>query len=151
MSKNLMFIEKVSYVVMKFAKFILKFTIYIIVVFLIGSQLFRFGDRLFYERAIDEENPRTVEFVIAENDKMEDVAKKLFNSGLIDDELAFKFRAYIYKTNITPGTYTLDTTMTIKNMLDIFDDAESVVTTTDETEEVEVQIETIVEGVINNE
>lgn len=151
MSKNEMTIEKISYGIMKFAKFIFKFTIYIVVVFLIGSQLFKFGDRLFYERAIDEENPKTVEFIIADNDTTEDIAKKLFNSGLIDDELAFRFRAYIYKTNLTPGVYTLDTSMTIKNMLDIFDDAEKV-TVTEETETGEdVQIETIVEGVTNNE
>lgn len=151
MSKNEMTIEKISYGIMKFAKFIFKFTIYILVVFLIGSQLFKFGDRLFYERAIDEENPKTVEFIIADNDTTEDIAKKLFNSGLIDDELAFRFRAYIYKTNLTPGVYTLDTSMTIKNMLDIFDDAEKV-TVTEETETGEdVQIETIVEGVTNNE
>lgn len=151
MSKNEMTIEKISYGIMKFAKFIFRFTIYIVVVFLIGSQLFKFGDRLFYERAIDEENPKTVEFIIADNDTTEDIAKKLFNSGLIDDELAFRFRAYIYKTNLTPGVYTLDTSMTIKNMLDIFDDAEKV-TVTEETETGEdVQIETIVEGVTNNE
>lgn len=151
MSKSVMTIEKISYGIMKVAKFIFKFTIYIVVVFLIGSQLFKFGDRLFYERAIDEENPKTVEFIIAENDKAEDVAKKLFNSGLIDDELAFRFRAYIYKTNLTPGVYTLDTTMTIKNMLDIFDDAEKETTGIQRESEEEVQIETIIEGATNNE
>ena len=48
-------------------------------------------------------------------------ADNLKNVGLIDDPFVFKFRAKIYKTNFTPNVYNLRTSMTIKNMLDIFD------------------------------
>ena len=151
MSREGMKIESVSFGFMRVAKFFVKLTIYIVVIFLIGSQLFKFGNRLFYERAMDEENPKTIEFVIAESDTTEDIAKKLVNVGLIDDELAFRFRSVIYKIKFAPGTYTLKTNMTIKNMLDIFDNAAAVaVTSTEAVETEEVQIETVVEeGTVN--
>ena len=79
-----------------------------------------------------------------------DIAKKLVGAGLIDDEIAFRFRSIIYKIKFAPGNYTLKTNMTIKNMLDIFDNAAAVAVTSTQAETEEVQIETVVEeGTVN--
>lgn len=130
------FLEKLSRFFMRLAKFFAKLAIFCVIIYVIGMQLFNLGHRLFYERAIDEENGKEVVFEILKTDDVDTIAKNLEESGLIDDTLAFKFRAKIYKTNFTPNSYTLKTNMTIKNMLDIFDhpSADVVVKKTDEKE-----------------
>ena len=114
-------LEKLSYVFMKLAKFFVKLAIFCVIIYFIGIRLFNFGYKLFYESAMSKDNGEEVVFEIKDSDTVEDIADNLKNAGLIDDPLVFKFRAKIYKTNFTPNVYNLKTSMTIKNMLDIFD------------------------------
>ena len=116
------FLEKLSYGFVRVAKFFVKLAIFCVVIYLIGMRLFDFGHRLFYERAVDSGDGREVVFEIKNGDDADSIASGLKEVGLIDDTLAFKFRAKIYKTTFTPNVYNLKTNMTIKNMLDIFDD-----------------------------
>lgn len=118
--------EKLSISFFRFAKKMSKFTIYSVIMFFIGSSVFNFGYRLFYERSIDKNNKTTIEYVLTENKTAEDIAKDLIALGIIDDELAFKFRAKIYKTKFNTGIYSLSQSMSIKNILDIFDDAKGI-------------------------
>ncbi len=130
-------LEKISNVFMGIAKFFVKVAIFFVVIYLIGIRLFDFGHRLFYERAVDPENDKDIVFEIKQNETVDEIATNLENAGLIDDTLAFKFRAKIYKTNFTPNIYNLKTSMTIKNMLDIFDSpSEDYVVMTSENAEV---------------
>lgn len=114
-------LENLSYVFVKIAKFFVKLAIFFVVIYLIGIRLYNFGYKLFYEKAMTEGEGKEVVFEIKNNDSVEDIADNLKNVGLIDDPFVFKFRAKIYKTNFTPNVYNLRTSMTIKNMLDIFD------------------------------
>ena len=114
-------LENLSYVFVKIAKFFVKLAIFFVVIYLIGIRLYNFGYKLFYEKAMAEGEGKEVVFEIKNNDSVEDIADNLKNVGLIDDPFVFKFRAKIYKTNFTPNVYNLRTSMTIKNMLDIFD------------------------------
>ncbi|MCQ2609241.1 MAG: endolytic transglycosylase MltG [Lachnospiraceae bacterium] len=107
---------------MKIALFFVKLAIWCVVIYAIGIQLFNFGNRLFRERALSDTKTESIEFTIKENDDAKSIANRLFEKGLIDDTLAFEFRAKIYKTKFNPNTYSLDKSMTIKNMLDIFDE-----------------------------
>lgn len=124
-------LENISYIFVNIAKVFVKIAIFFVVVYLLGMQLFNLGYRLFYERAISEGEGKEVVFEIKSDDTVDMIADKLEEAGLIDDKLAFKFRSKIYKTRFTPNTYNLKTTMTIKNMLDIFDSPsnENIVTT----------------------
>lgn len=114
-------LENLSYVFVKIAKFFVKLAIFFVAIYLIGIRLYNFGYKLFYEKAMTEGEGKEVVFEIKNNDSVEDIADNLKNVGLIDDPFVFKFRAKIYKTNFTPNVYNLRTSMTIKNMLDIFD------------------------------
>lgn len=114
-------LENLSYVFVKIAKFFVKLAIFFVVIYLIGIRLYNFGYKLFYEKAMTEGEGKEVVFEIKNDDTVEDIADNLKNAGLIDDPFVFKFRAKIYKTNFTPNVYNLRTSMTIKNMLDIFD------------------------------
>ena len=115
-------LEKLSYAFIRIAKFFVKLAIFVVGIYLIGIRLFNFGYRLFYERAVDEGEGKEIVFEIKSDDSVDTIANNLKNAGLIDDTLAFKFRAKIYKTNFNPNVYNLKTSMTIKNMLDIFDE-----------------------------
>ena len=131
------FLEKLSRVFVGLAKFFFKLAIFCVVIYLIGMKLFDFGHRLFYERAVSDGDGEVVVFEIKEGETAEEIAKNLEKAGLIDDTLAFKFRAKIYETNFTPNVYNLKTNMTIKNMLDVFDRPTSdYLTETSETNEV---------------
>lgn len=118
-------LEKLANGFMKLAKFFVKLAIFCVVIYILGIRLFNFGHRLFYEKAMNPDNPTEVTFEISEGDNTSRIAKNLKNAGLIDDELAFVFRAKIYKTNFKPNMYSLKTNMTIKNILDIFDNPTS--------------------------
>lgn len=118
-------LEKLSNGFMRLAKFFVKLAIFCVIIYILGIRLFNFGHRLFYEKAMNIENPTEVTFEIAKGDDASSIAKNLKKAGLIDDELAFVFRSKIYKTNFKPNTYSLKTSMTIKNILDIFDNPES--------------------------
>lgn len=115
------FLENFAYFMIKMAKFFVKLAIFCVVIYLLGMKLFAFGHRLFYEKAMDSEEGKEIVFEIKNDDTIDTVATNLKNAGLIDDPLVFKFRAKIYKTNLTPNVYNLKTTMTPKNILDIFD------------------------------
>lgn len=126
------FLENFSLFMVRTAKFFLKLAIFCVVIYFIGIRLFSFGHSLFYEYSIDtEDTKRQVEFSINSGDTLEDIANNLLSVGLIDDKIAFMFRAKVYKTKFTINTYNLDTSMTIKNILDIFDSPtnEDIVTT----------------------
>lgn len=129
--------EKISYKFMGIAKFFLKFSIYILIIFLIGTQLFNIGIKLFKEESMSDDDTTNIVFEIKESDTLDEIATNMKNAGLIKDERIFKFRAKIYNTNFKPGTYNLNKTMTTRYMLDIFDSSETTTTTltTTETEE----------------
>lgn len=129
MGNNLL--ENISFVFVKVAKVFVKLALFFVIVYLLGMQLFNLGHRLFYERAVDEGEGKEIVFEIENGDSVDDIADNLEKAGLIDDKLAFKFRSKIYKTDFNPNVYNLKTSMTIKNMLDIFDSptADDIVTT----------------------
>ena len=142
------FLEKLSIFFMKLAAFFIKCAIFCVVIYLIGIRLFDFGHRLFYERAMTEGEGEKVVFEIKQGDTDEIVAENLEKAGLIDDKLAFRFRARIYKTNLTPNVYNLDTSMTIKNILDIFDSntSEYIVSTSEDDDVYQLAAEDDVEA-----
>lgn len=133
---NIRKLVKLSKLILKISKQIFKFAIYVLIVFFIGVQFFNLGIRLFYERAVDTDNGKTIDFIINNGDDVKTIANNLYSVGLIDVTLVFRFRAYIYKIKFSPNVYSLKSTMTIKNMLDIFDDNDYIeITTTNNIKE----------------
>ena len=115
------FLKNLSNVFIKVARFFVKLALFFVIIYLIGIRLFDFGHRLFYERAISDGEGEEIVFEIKKGETVDEIANHLVEKGLIDDKLVFKFRAKIYETEFTPNVYNLKTSMTIKNMLDIFD------------------------------
>ena len=130
-------LEKVSFLMMKISKIALKIAVYIVVVSLVGSVVFNYGFKLFYEDAVDANDKNPIAFTINLGDDVDTIADNLYDQELIKDKFVFKFRAMFYDTNFFANTYELNKSMTIKDMLDIFDNVNSinVLETTKETEE----------------
>lgn len=119
------FLESLSKFFVGLATFFVKLAIFCVVIYLIGIRLFDFGHRLFYEKAMSDGDGEVVVFEVKSGETAEEIAENLEKAGLIDDKIAFRFRAKIYETNFTPNVYNLNTNMTIKNILDIFDSPSS--------------------------
>ncbi len=56
------------------------------------------------------------EITIEKGQSVNDVAIKLYSEGIIDSRLVFIFQSYFYSYDIVPGTYTVDDSMTNKEI-----------------------------------
>lgn len=92
----------------------------IIVLYDAGTKGFAFGQSIFTPSAVaSEANGRDV-IVIVEKDASDvDVAKLLESKGLIEDYKVFWIQTKLYEATLYPGTYTLNTSMTSEEMLQI--------------------------------
>lgn len=103
---------------------IIKIVAVVVVVMLVyraGSIAYEYGERLFGEPAMSEEPGRDVVITVSESDSESDVGKMLEDAGLIRDKTLFVIQEKLigFKNGIQPGTYTLNTSQTIEQMLQI--------------------------------
>ena len=82
---------------------------------------FDFGHAIFYQQPV-EAAPGTDHVVTLEDGMtMSSVAEQLAEDGLIQNKWAFIIQGELYQTNIYPGEYTLNTSMTTKELLAALD------------------------------
>lgn len=93
----------------------------IIVVFKLAVGAYDFGFQVFADIPKDEGDGRTVSVVISVDQDSKDVGKLLENKGLIDNANVFYVQEMLseYKDQIKPGTYELNTAMSVEEMLEI--------------------------------
>lgn len=92
----------------------------IIVLYDAGTKGFAFGQSIFAPSAVASEANGKDVIVIVEKDASDmDVAKLLESKGLIQDYKVFWVQAKLYEATLYPGTYTLNTSMTSEEMLQI--------------------------------
>ena len=78
---------------------------------------FDFGHDIFYQQPM-EADPGTDHVVTLEDGAtMQSIAEQLKDEGLIRNELAFVIQGELYQINLYPGDYTLNTSMTTKEIL----------------------------------
>lgn len=78
---------------------------------------FDFGHDIFYQQPMEAE-PGTDHVVTLEDGAtMQSTAEQLKDEGLIRNELAFVIQGQLYQINLYPGDYTLNTSMTTKEIL----------------------------------
>lgn len=78
---------------------------------------FRFGRSLFYADPPEEAPGRDLEITITDYDTNESVAQKLYEAGAISDERSFVIQSILYDMQLFPGTYVVNTSETIRNMI----------------------------------
>jgi len=80
-----------------------------------------YGYRIFGEEAVDAEPGRDVTVEVSESDTARDIGQMLEQKGLIRDAMLFVIQEKLadLDNGIAPGTYELNTAMTIEEMMDI--------------------------------
>lgn len=102
----------------------ISFSVLIVLVVFIGifkasTFCYEFGYRIFSEAPVESEPGNDVVVQIDEGDSAFDIGKKLEEKGLIRDSELYVAQYYLsaYVDELLPGTYTLNTSMTTKEML----------------------------------
>lgn len=100
------------------------FTILVVVVVFVGvfkasAYCYDFGYRIFTEKPVSKEPGREVVVQIDSKDSAFDIGKQLEEKGLVRDSLLYTAQYYLsaYVDDLIPGTYTLNTAMTAKDMM----------------------------------
>lgn len=103
---------------------VVKLVIIVAVVFLIytgATTCYDYGYRIFMEPAMTtEENAKVVEVTIGENVSAKDMGEGFESVGLIRDSKLFVLQYYLseFREDIKPGTYQLNTAMTVEEMME---------------------------------
>lgn len=100
----------------------IKLIIAVLVVVLLvhtGGRAYEFGMEVFHPTPVSTAPGKDMIVIIEEEDSDMDVAKLLKSKGLISDEYVFFVQAKLYSADLYAGTYTLNTSMTSDEMLNI--------------------------------
>ena len=86
---------------------------------------YRFGYSVFTTPTVDQAPGRNVEFTVLEGQTLRSVGEELVQNGLTANSSIFVVQARIYGYEILPGSYTLNTSQTIYEMLRIMSEKPS--------------------------
>lgn len=87
-----------------------------------ASRGYDFGYRIFNQEAVAEAPGTDIEIRINEWESTGDVAKMLVEEGLISDAYVFYAQSLFYEYDIWPGTYTLNDSLTSKEILQVLNE-----------------------------
>ena len=99
--------------------------IYALVVLLLvegASRGYAFGHEIFYASALEAKPGRDMVLVVPETQSEAQTLEILKDVGLIRNELAVRIQKMFYDYEIYPGTYTLNTSMTSKEILQVLNE-----------------------------
>ncbi len=91
----------------------------IIVLYHAGVYGYEFGKEIFAPTPVSIDQGKDMIVIVEEDATSADVAKLLESKGLIRDWRVFYVQAFLYQAQIEPGSYTLNTSMTSQDILDI--------------------------------
>lgn len=92
----------------------------VILIYDAGVKGFAFGESIFTPEAVSSKANGKDMIVIVEEDASDlEVAKLLQSKGLIKDYKVFFVQAMLYRSDLQPGTYTLNTSMTSEEILEL--------------------------------
>ena len=85
----------------------------------VGKWAYSFGYQVFAENTVEEEPGTDITVTIAEGQSNRDICQMLEDNGLIKNADAFYVRLLLtdYRSLLTPGTYTLNTSMQSEEMM----------------------------------
>jgi UPF0755 protein len=107
------------------AKGLIRILVYVclaVVLIFLGREAYALGYEVFYETPVDEGEGREVTVTITEEMSVMDIGGLLQENGLIDERpLAFWIQERLseYHDKLLPGTYILNTSQSVEEMLEI--------------------------------
>ena len=100
------------------------FSVLVLLIVFIGvfkatTYCYDFGYRIFTEKPVSSEPGRDIVVQISSDDSAFEIGDLLETKGLVRDSLLFTAQYYLsaYVDDLIPGTYTLNTSMTAKEMM----------------------------------
>jgi len=102
-----------------------KLILYALVILLLVegvSRGYAFGYEIVHPTAVSAAPGMDRQVTIPENQSDDETVQMLHDMGLIDNELAAKIQLRFYEYEIYPGTYTLNTSMTSKEMFQLLNE-----------------------------
>lgn len=115
-------INKVTGTIIGVSGKLILYAVIILLLFEGMSKGYQFGHEIFYPTAMSEAPgpPRVV--TIKKGETAAEAAHALAQLGLLGNELAFRVQMRFYEYEIYPGTYTLNTSMTAKEILQVLNE-----------------------------
>ncbi len=83
----------------------------------LGRFCYSFGRSIFYQETMEEAPGTDIVVTFDEGCSVDEAAGILEENGIIRDATAFTIQALLYETHIYPGDYTLNTSMTTKEII----------------------------------
>lgn len=80
-------------------------------------EAYSYGHGLLYDHAMAGENAPEVEFVITEDETVDEIAEELLKGGFIDNTTAFKVQSRLYEADYVSGIYTISKSMTASEII----------------------------------
>ena len=99
------------------SKRIIFIAVSVLIFYIMIKLSFSFGRSLFYVDPAEPAPGTDTEIVITADDDAKSVGERLYEEGVITNALSFRVQGTLYKTDFYPGTYTVNSSMTIKEML----------------------------------
>lgn len=95
--------------------------IVVVLVYRAAMYSYHFGYMVFADATMEVSPGRDVSITVETDDEIMDIGETLERRGLISDSKIFFVQAFLleYKDKILPGVYTLNTSMTSEEMLEI--------------------------------
>lgn len=93
----------------------------VVAIYKFTQYAYEFGYRIFAEEPMTEGNGITVTITYSPDDSIKDLGQKLYDQGLIRDVNLFYFQEKFsnFHDMLQPGTYELNTSMTVEEMLGV--------------------------------
>jgi len=87
----------------------------------IAGKAYDFGYRIFAEEPMSAAPGRDINVTVSSGDSQKEIIQMLEDKGIIRDRLLFTVQKKfsLYKSDIEPGTYTLNTSMTTDEILEV--------------------------------
>lgn len=112
-------VRKMAMTVISIAVKIILIVAVVCLLFWGGKKGFEFGTSIFAQTTVEEAPGTDVSVVIKKDTSTMDIGKQLEKEGVIDDYRVFWILALLYEYELGEGTYSLNTSMTVEDILKV--------------------------------
>ena len=115
-------IKRITSIVISIALRVIVYSFLIVAVLEGAKKAYQFGRGIFYVTAVDPAPGKDVSVVIRSGTDAGEAADQLADLGLINNKVSFIVQSRFFELEIKPGTYTLNTSMTSREMLEVLNE-----------------------------
>ncbi len=125
MQENDTLIQKIASVLTGSAWRIIVAALMVLALYIAVRFSFAFGYSVFHQDPVEEPPGTDIEITIEKGASIDELADLLEKEGVISEALPFRVQGRLYKLRFYPGTYKLNSSMTVKEVLEKLDMTEA--------------------------